>query len=54
MFKFITAILMLSAEFAATCVATSSDLEIDNFCFAKRDLLAMISCYVPFGWNTTA
>ena len=54
MFKFASAVLMLSAKFAAMCVATNSSLGIDNFCFVKRDLLALIFCYVPFVWKTTS
>ena len=50
MFEFVSAVVILSAKF----VATSTILGIDNFCFAKRDLLAMMFCCVPFGWNTTA
>ena len=44
---------MLSVKFGAMCVATSSSLGIDHFCFAMQDLFAMIFFSVPFGLNTT-
>ena len=54
MFKFASAVLMLSAKFAAMRVATNSSLGIDNFCFVKRYLLALIFCCVQFVWKTTS
>ena len=54
MIKFVSVVLMLSAKFAAMCVATSSSLGIDNFRFAKQNLLAMIFYCVSSGWNTIA